>query len=112
MTQWGTFTHTLSAGSHQLEWAYVKDASESSAGSDAAWIDAVYICCNTQTVERPTVTEIMPIGESNYGLMNRALTDADNDGTPDTVTDVFFFSIDPVQIDKKYDPGKTCSSTY
>lgn len=102
MTQWGTFTHTLSAGSHQLEWAYVKDAS-GSAGSDAAWIDAVYICCNTQTVERPTVTEIMPIGESNYGLMNRALTDADNDGTPDTVTDVFFFSIDPVQIDKKYD---------
>jgi len=102
MTQWGTFTHTLSAGSHQLEWAYVKDAS-GSAGSDAAWIDAVYLCCNTVTTEMPTVTEIMQIGESNYGLKHQALTDADNDGSPDTVTNVFFFSIDPVQIDKKYD---------
>ena len=102
MSQWGTFTHTLSAGSHQLEWAYVKDSS-GSAGADAGWIDAVYICCNTQTTERVLVSEIMPIGDSNYGLMHRVLTDADNDGSADTFSDVFFFSMDPVQIDKKYD---------
>lgn len=102
MSQWGTFTHTLSAGSHQLEWAYVKDSS-GSAGADAGWIDAVYICCNTQTSERVLVSEIMPIGDSNYGLMHRVLTDADNDGSADTFSDVFFFSMDPVQIDKKYD---------
>ena len=102
MTQWGTFSHTLSPGSHSLEWAYVKDGSGSS-GSDAAWIDAVYLCCNTVSTERLLVNEIMQIGDSNYGLKHRALTDGDNDGQADTFADIFFFAIDPVQIDKKYD---------
>jgi hypothetical protein len=35
---WTSFTTTMSAGSHELKWEYMKDGSQSS-GSDTAWID-------------------------------------------------------------------------
>ena len=89
---WTQFSHTLSPGSHVLEWAYVKDSSGST-GSDAAWIDNVYICCDTGVEDQPRTLEILSDGQSNYGLATMI-----EDGGR-----VAFISLDPVQIVKNYD---------
>jgi hypothetical protein len=89
---WTQFSHTLSPGSHVLEWAYEKDGSVSQ-GSDAAWIDNVYICCDTGTYDNGRTLEILSDGENNYGLA----TMLDDGGR------VAFISLDPVQILKRYD---------
>ena len=89
---WTQFSHTLSPGSHVLEWAYVKDGSVSE-GSDAAWIDNVYFCCDTDVTDSGMTLEILSDGENNYGLA----TMIENGGR------VAFISLDPVQILERYD---------
>jgi hypothetical protein len=88
---WTQYSHTLSPGSHSLEWAYVKDGSGSS-GSDAAWIDNVYICCDSATYETGSTLEILSDGQHNYGLISML------EGGGRSV----FISLDPVQIVKSY----------
>ena len=41
-TGWTMVSYPLTAGSHTIEWRYVKDASVSS-GSDAVWVDDVSV---------------------------------------------------------------------
>ena len=89
---WTQFSHTLSPGGHSLEWAYVKDGSDSS-GSDAAWIDNVYLCCDTGVYETGRTLEVLSDGEYNYGLVTML-----EDGGR-----VAFMSFDPVQVVNSYD---------
>ena len=86
-TGWTSFSHTLTPGSHSLQWAYVKDDSVSQ-GADAAWIDNVRLCCNTEIVGSDFTAEVLSDGEHNYGLVNMI----ENGGR------VAFISLDPVQI--------------
>jgi hypothetical protein len=102
MSGWATYYHTLSPGSHTLEWAYVKDGSISS-GSDTAWIDNFLICCDTDMIPRSMTHEILSDGNSNYGVAHHVFADADNDGQIDTTTHAAFITLDPVQFNNRYD---------
>ena len=62
-------------------------------GADAAWIDNVRLCCNTEIVGSDFTAEVLSDGEHNYGLVNMI----ENGGR------VAFISLDPVQISSKYD---------
>ena len=50
---WTEFTHTLTAGTHTVTWAYEKDVSQD-VGSDCAWVDYIVF----PTIVPPTFPEI------------------------------------------------------
>jgi hypothetical protein len=85
-TAWDLRTIALSAGNHQVEWRYSKDASMS-AGLDAGWVDTVSVA-DSDPLSLSGSFEFGKVSIGSSGTSN--MTISNNSGAPITVTGITY----------------------
>jgi len=80
ITDWSEFAFPIDAGTHLLEWRYMKD-SNTSEGKDAAWIDNVVFPSGTfDSLDLGLLNITSPRNSSSLGQVNDAVLQVINSG--------------------------------